>query len=89
MDGRDTSNSLGEKTHVVTFNWGYIYPIELIFPFTFSFKRPYAYTSNLVTSPTVLATSFSIKSLLEELFLISVSLLLSLVHIVRLSSLVV
>ena len=89
MDGGDAPGSLGGKVRAVIFNWGYIYPVELIRPFAFAFKRSCAHTSNSVISPTVLETSFSTKSLPEELFLISVSPLLSLVRAVLLSSLLV
>ena len=89
MDGGDAPGSLGGKVRAVIFNGEYKYPIELICPFIFAFKRSCAHTSNSVTSPTVLATSLSTKSLPEELFLISVSPLLSLVRTVRLSSLLV
>ena len=80
MDGGDAPSSLGGKVRAVIFNGGYKYPIELICPFIFVFKRSSAHTSNPVTSPTVLATLLSTKSLPEELSLISVSLLFSLVH---------
>ena len=72
---------MGGKTSTIIFNWGYKYSFEPICLFTFTFKSSYAHILSPVRSSAKLTSLFNIKSLSEELFLISVSFLLSLTHI--------
>ena len=72
---------MGGKTRTIIFNWGYKYPFEPICLFTFTLKSSCAHILSLVKSSAKLTSLFSIKSLSEELFLISISFLLSLTHI--------
>ena len=69
---------MGREKSCGYFNWGYKYPFEQICLFTFTSTSSCAQTLNPVKCPAKLMPSFSIKSLSEELFLISVSFLLSL-----------
>ena len=71
---------MGGKTRAVYFNGRYKYPFEPICLFTFTLKSFCAHTLNPVKYSTKLTSLFSIKSLSEELFLTSVSFLLSLTH---------
>ena len=71
---------MGGKTRAVHFNGRYKYPFEPICLFTFTLKSSCAHTLNPVKYSTKLTSLFNIKSLFEELFLTSVSFLLSLTH---------
>ena len=71
---------MGGKTSAVYFNGRYKYPFEPICLFTFTLKSFCAHTLKPVKYSTKLTSLFSIKSLSKELFLISVSFLLSLTH---------
>ena len=68
---------MGGKNHTVTFNGRYKYPFELICLFTFALKSSCAHILGLVKLLAKLKSLSSIKSLFEELFLISVSFILS------------
>ena len=72
---------MGGKTRMVIFNWRYKYSFEPICLFTFTLKGSYARILSQVKSSATLTSLFSIKSLSNELFLISISFLLSLTHI--------
>ena len=72
---------MGGKTRTVTFNRRYKYPFEPICLLIFALKSSYAHILSSVKSPAKLTSFSSIKSLSEELFLISVSFLLSLTHV--------
>ena len=77
---------MGGKNHTVTFNGRYKYPFELICLFTFALKSSCAHILSSVKLPATLKSLFSIKSLSEELFLISVIFDLSLTHVLSLLS---
>ena len=68
---------MGGKTRAIYFNGRYKYPFEPICLFTLTLKSSCAHTLNPVESSAKLTSLFCIKSLSEELFLISVSFLLS------------
>ena len=68
---------MGGKTRTVIFNRRYKYPFEQIYLFTFKLKSSCAHILSPVKSSAKLTSLFSIKSLSEELFLTSVSFLLS------------
>ena len=78
---------MGGKIHTVTFNGRYKYSFELICLFTFALKSSGAHILGSVKLPAKLKSRSSIKSLSEELFLISVSSLLSLTCVFSLLSL--
>ena len=61
-------------------NWGYKYPFKWVYHFTFASKSSCAHTLNLVKYPVELTPSLSIKNPPEELFLIYVSFLFSLIN---------
>ena len=80
LDGKDSSSLYGRKKPDGYLNWGYKYPFEQACHFTFASKSFCTHTLNLVKCPVELSPSFSIKSLPEKLFLISVSFLFSLTN---------
>ena len=77
---------MGGKTHTVTFNGRYKYSFELICLFTFALKSSGAHILSSVKLSAKLKSLSSIKSLSEELFLISISFLLSLTRVPSLLS---
>ena len=68
---------MGGKIRTITFNGRYKYPFELICLFTFALKSSCAHILVHSNFQPKLKSLSSIKSLSDELFLISVSFLLS------------
>ena len=77
FDGWDFLTFMGGKTRTVIFNGRYKFPFERTCLFIFALKNSCAYILSSVKLPAKLKFLSSIKSLSEELFLISVSFLRS------------
>ena len=77
FDDWDFLTFMGGKIRTVIFNGRYKFPFERTCLFTFALKSSYAYVLSSVKLPAKLKFLSSIKSLPEELILISVSFLCS------------
>ena len=76
-NGGDLLTFMGGKTRTVIFNGRYKYPFERTYLFIFALKSSCTHILSSVKLPAKLKSLSSIKSLPGELFLISVSFLLS------------